>query len=220
VGPARAVDAVVDLPSGTALTGTVPGVHGDVVVRTTYSRLGAKHRLRAWVQLLALVGSRDGTADGSGGGSGGGSGTDPAWRAATVGRAQGRRPGASVARLRTPSAPWALQRLDDLVRLRERALREPLPMPVATAFAYARSRHAGDSEVQAMEEATRAWDGGFEKTDEHHVLCFGAGAPLAAVLGVPDRTEQAWWPQDGSRLGVLARRVWEPLLDHEEIELA
>jgi exodeoxyribonuclease V gamma subunit len=214
-GRARAVDVAVDLPSGTVLTGTVPGVHGDVVVRTTYSRLGAKHRLRAWVQLLALVGSEVGSAADAA--------TDPtihpAWRAATVGRAQGRRPGASVARLRTPSPPWALQRLDDLVRLRERALREPLPMPVATAFAYARSRHAGDSEVQALEEANRAWDGGFEKTDEHHVLCFGAGAPLGAVLGVPDRTEQAWWPQDGTRLGVLARRVWEPLLDHEEIEL-
>jgi exodeoxyribonuclease V gamma subunit len=173
------------------------------VVRSTYSRLAAKHRVRAWVQLLALVGSD----------------AERPWTAATIGRPQGKRPGAAVARLRTPGAAWAVQRLDDLVRLRERALREPLPMPVATAFAYARSRHAGDTEVQALEEAARTWGGGFERTDEHHVLCWGPDAPLRSLLGTPDRVEQAWWPQDGSRLGVLARRVWDPLLDHEETEL-
>jgi exodeoxyribonuclease V gamma subunit len=200
VGEPRVVDVRADLPSGGVVSGSVPGVHGDVVVRTVYSRLSAKHRLRAWVQLLALVASAPG---------------EP-WRAVTVGRSAARGPGATVAGVRTPSAPWALQRLEDLVRLRERALREPLPMPVDTAHAYARSRHAGDAEVQALDSARRTWQEGFEAKDEYHVLAWGAAASLNDLLGVPDPTERAWWPQDSSRLGVLARRVWEPLLDHEE----
>jgi len=203
-GPATAVDVTARLASGAVLTGTVPGVHGDVVVRTTYSRLGPKHRLRAWVQLLALVTS------------------DPSrdWGAVTVGRSPGTRPLATVARLRTPSAAWAGERLDELVRLRESALREPLPMPVATACAYARARHAGNTEEQALESARLEWEKGFERPDEHHVRCWGPDAALVTLLGSPEPAEQAWWPQDGSRLGVLARRVWDPLLDHEETETA
>ncbi len=198
-GSPRVVDVRADLPSGAVVTGTVGGVHGDVLVRTVYSRLGAKHRLRAWVQLLALVASEPGRP----------------WQAVTIGRPQGTRPGAAASGLRTPDPTWAAQRLDDLVRLRERALRGPLPMPVDAAHAYASSRHAGNEEVQALEDARRLWRSGFERTDEHHVLCWGADCELDDLMDRPDATEQAWWPQDSTRLGVLARRVWEPLLDHE-----
>ncbi|WP_426561966.1 exodeoxyribonuclease V subunit gamma [Angustibacter sp. McL0619] len=199
VGAPRVVDVRADLPSGVVVNGSVPEVHDDLVVRTVYSRLGAKHRLRAWVQLLALVASEP----------------DVPWRAVTIGRAPTRVPSAAVVAIRTPSAPWAVQRLEDLVRLRDRAIREPLPMPVDTAHAYARSRHGGDAEVQALESARHTWQDGFEADDEYHVLCWGEQASLGDLLGTPDATEQAWWPQDSSRLGVLARRVWDPLLDHE-----
>ncbi|WP_261376308.1 hypothetical protein, partial [Isoptericola variabilis] len=57
---------------------------------------------------------------------------------------------------------------------------------------------------------------GFERTDDHHVLCWGAGATLREVAGVPSAAERAWWPEERTRLGVLARRVWQPLLAHEE----
>jgi exodeoxyribonuclease V gamma subunit len=202
VGPATVVDVTAALPSG-VLTGTVPGVHGEVVVRTTYSRLAPKHRLRAWVQLLALSADHGGARE---------------WRAVTVGRAQGTRPRAAVARLRAPDPNFAAERLEELVQLRRRALREPLPMPVAAACAYAQSRHGGDLEVQALESARRVWRSAFEDVDRHHALCWGEGMALDALLDAPNGDEAVWWPEEGTRLGVLARRVWAPLLDHEETE--
>ncbi|MEU2126709.1 exodeoxyribonuclease V subunit gamma, partial [Nocardia niwae] len=58
-GSARAVDIAVDLGNGRRLTGTVPEVRGDVLVRTTFSRLAPKHRIAAWVSLLALTVTED-----------------------------------------------------------------------------------------------------------------------------------------------------------------
>ena len=201
VGPPTAVDVSVDLPDERVLAGTVPGVHGTVVVRAVYSRLAPKHRLRAWVQLLALVAARP----------------EVPWSAVTLGRPQGNRPGVAVSTLTAPSPPSALQRLADLVSLRDRALREPLPVPVAVASAYARSRHGGDREVAAFDDARRTWHQSFEQSDDHHVLCWGELAELDGFAGTPTATEQAWWPDERSRLGVLARRVWDPLLTHERM---
>jgi exodeoxyribonuclease V gamma subunit len=91
-------------------------------------------------------------------------------------------------------------------------------MPVSVAARYATGRHAGNLEVQALEDAAREWNDGFEKADDHHVLVWGEDAPFSVLLAEPDPTEQRWWPEDATRLGVLARRVWEPLLDHERTE--
>jgi exodeoxyribonuclease V gamma subunit len=202
VGDAATVDVTAELPSGTRLSGTVPGVHGDVVVRATYSRLAPKHRLRAWVQLLALVAAQPGRP----------------WRAVTVGRAPGNRPLASVARLTAPDPAEAAAYLDELVRLRELATREPLPMPVAAACAYARTRYGGNSPEQALDAAAKDWNGGFERGDAYHVLCWGEEAPLPGLVGEPDGSDRRRWPQDTAPLGVLARTVWNPLLGHEESE--
>ncbi|MFH5821153.1 exodeoxyribonuclease V subunit gamma [Georgenia sp. AZ-5] len=203
VGPAAAVDVTVALPSGLTVSGTVPGVHGTTVVRTVFSRLGPKHRLRAWVQLLALAAARP--AQG--------------WSAATIGRPKHNKPGAVVSRLTAPTQAEALAWLDELVHLRALAAREPLPMPVPVSCSYATSRYGGDSEAMALENASREWNAGFERTDEHHVLCWGEGASLADILGTPTAEERPWWPEDRTRLGVLARRVWQPLLTHEETEI-
>jgi len=202
-GPASAVDLTVRLPSGTVLTGTVPGVHGTSVVRTVFSRLGPKHRLRAWVQALALGAGLPGRD----------------WSTVTIGRPKHNRPGAVVSKIAAPSQQEALELLDQLVHLRSLAAREPLPMPVPVSCSYANSRYGGDSEAMALENATREWNGGFDRDDEHHVVCWGEGAALADIAGTPTRAEQAWWPEDCTRLGVLARRVWEPLLAHEETEI-
>jgi exodeoxyribonuclease V gamma subunit len=202
-GEARVVDVQADLPSGGVLTGTVHAVHGDIVVRTVYSRLAPKHRLRAWVQLLALVASEP----------------DRPWRAVTIGRPPGRRASAMVAELSTPDAALAAQWLEQLVRLRDKALREPLPVPVAAACSYATSRFGGDEEVQALQNARQEWNAGFERTDEAHVICWGH-ADLDEVLGVPLGDERAWFPDDTSRFGVLARRVWDVLLRHESVSSA
>ncbi|NCT91018.1 exodeoxyribonuclease V subunit gamma [Cellulomonas sp. APG4] len=203
-GPAHAVDVDVELPDGRRVTGTVPGVHDDVLLRAVYSRLSPKHRLRAWVQLLALAAS------------------DPAhrYRAVTVGRSQGRAPRAAVARLDAPSSADATRHLGELVALRDQALREPLPMPVETACAYATARAAATEEVQALDAARTRWKDGFERTDEYHVEVWGPAATLDDVAGTPSEAERAWWPEEGTRLGVLARRVWEPVITHEDTETA
>ncbi|MBD8063035.1 exodeoxyribonuclease V subunit gamma [Oceanitalea stevensii] len=201
--PAETVDVLVPLPSGTTLTGTVPGVHDGTVLRATYSRLAPKHRLRAWVQLLALVAAHP----------------QRPWRTATVARPDHRRPGAYVARLSPPTPQEAVELLDQLVQLHALALREPLPVPVPVACTYATSRAGGDSADMALVNARRAWDGDeFLRADEHHVICWGTGASLDDILGTPTESERAWYPQDPSRLGVLARRVWEPLLAHEQVD--
>ncbi len=49
------VDVKVALADGRTLSGTVPGVHGDVLRTVTYSRVNARHRLTAYVRWLALT---------------------------------------------------------------------------------------------------------------------------------------------------------------------
>src|SRR5262249_21901991 len=49
------VDVQLTLLDGRTLGGTVPGVAGDVLRTVTSSRVSAKHRLAAWVRLLALT---------------------------------------------------------------------------------------------------------------------------------------------------------------------
>ncbi|HEY2005832.1 MAG TPA: exodeoxyribonuclease V subunit gamma, partial [Solirubrobacteraceae bacterium] len=57
-GPAAdPIDVRVELTDGRRLSGTVSGVTGDVLLSATYSRVAAKHRLAAWVRLLALAAS-------------------------------------------------------------------------------------------------------------------------------------------------------------------
>ena len=49
------VDVKIALPDGRTLSGTVPGVYGDVLRTVTYSRVNARHRLQAYVRWLALT---------------------------------------------------------------------------------------------------------------------------------------------------------------------
>ena len=51
---ARTIDVNVDLGAAGVVAGTVIDVHGDTLVTATYSRLAAKHRIAAWVRLLAV----------------------------------------------------------------------------------------------------------------------------------------------------------------------
>ena len=197
----RAVDVVVDLPDGRPLSGTLT-VHGTTVVRAAYSTLAAKHRVRAWVQLLALATAHPRTS----------------WSAVTVGRVGGRSPAARQSVLVAPDEATAGAALLELVDLRDRGLREPLPMPVAAAASYADARRGGNDEVQALDSALRLWKNQFAGSlDAYHALVWGPDAPFETLLGAAPPQEQRWWPDEASRFGVLARRVWAPLLDAEEL---
>jgi len=198
--PATTVDVTVALPGGRTLAGTVPGVHGDVLVRAVYARLGAKHRLRAWVRLLALAASP----------------SAPAVRgAATVGRGPGSRATAATSWLSPPSVEDARRLLADLVAVRDRAMCAPLPLPVAAAGTYAQRRHGHDDPAGALADAEHALRDRFEHTDEYHVLAWGDGFTLTGVAGDPEPADRAAWPEEPTLFGALARTVWDTLLTHE-----
>src|SRR4051794_28029789 len=100
----RSVDVAVDLGDGRRLVGTVPEVYGDRLVSVTYSRLGAKHRLSSWVHLLALAASDE----------------DHSWTAHTIGRPHSRSRDDTAVSLLGPLDHTAVDRLRDLVALRDR----------------------------------------------------------------------------------------------------
>ena len=204
-GTLRAVDVDVDLGDGRRLTGTVTPVFGNRVVRVSYSRLAAKHRLRAWVDLLALSTGHP----------------DQNWTAHTVGRA---RAGATLA-LCGPVDHRATTWLRQLVDVYDRGMCEPLPLPVKTACAYAEAAvrlHHGD-QVDPLREAAKAWvtdrfsgaGAPGEDADPAHVRVFGEHAPVEVLLGDPGPDES--WSPEPHRLGRLAGRVWGPLLESERV---
>ncbi len=204
-GRPEALDVSVDLGCGVRLVGTVPGIHGTAVVRVTYSRLAAKHRLRAWVQLLALAASRP----------------EGPWQAATAGR--GRKPGTqALSRIDAPPPDAAREVLDGLVALYRLGRREPLPLAPATSCSYAEKRRSGSPPGACAARAGLEWrrshDGGDigEHADVHHVRVWG-DAPFDALTRAPARTDLGW-ADEGSWFGQLARLVWEPLLAVERVD--
>ncbi|MEI7055070.1 exodeoxyribonuclease V subunit gamma [Nocardioides sp. CCNWLW239] len=201
-GQARAVDVEVDLGDGRRLTGTVPQVYGDRLVPVTYSRLGAKQRIESWLQLVALAASDE----------------DRAWSAWTLGR-----PGNS--RSRTPFGLSQLGPLDhtaidvlrDLVRLRDKGLSAPLPLPLKTSLAYARQRRTQAGVDDALYKAGWEWnDGRFEgeESDVEQVRAWGAKSAIPGLGDPPEPGEE--FDGETSRFGALAMRVWSPLLTAEQ----
>jgi len=194
-------DIDVPLGDGTRLTGTVTGVRGDVVLLTTYSTLNAKHRLRSWVDLVALAAAYP----------------DRPWRAVAVGR-QRNRARRSTLQLATPDD--ALPAVEELVALYRSGLRAPLPLPIKTAAEYAVRRDSGDPVELAIDAASKEWlDGRFsgEQSDAEHRLLLGDAAPITALTTDLPWDDERWYPDEVGRFGQLARRLWERLLAVEVV---
>ncbi len=187
-GEARAVDVDIDLGDGRRLSGTVSGVHGNRLVSIGYSRLKAKQRLAVWVDLLALSAGRP----------------DQSW----TGHAVGREKAGPRRALSGPLDHRALDWLRALVAIRDEGLCRPLPLPVATAHAWAEghARSLRGEDVSAASRAEREWvtdpynEWGItnEDADPYHVRAFGDAAPIGVLLDA-GLADYAW-------------RVWEPLL--------
>jgi exodeoxyribonuclease V gamma subunit len=199
--PPDSIDVRVALPDGRLLTGTVPGVSGEVLRTVTYSRVAARQRLAAWVRLLALAAANP----------------DRRFAAATVGRAGGNR--VALARIEALARDAALRHLVTLVDLRDRGLREPLPLYCATSAAYAAAAAAGDDPVAAARrEWTSDWSFDREDREPEHQLVLGGVRSLDDLLAEPsDAAEEPWEIVDTTRLGRLARRLWDGLLASEEL---
>jgi exodeoxyribonuclease V gamma subunit len=206
------VDVNVTLPDGRALSGTVAGVCGDVLRTVTYSRVGPRHRLAAWVRWLALTAAHP----------------DRAFQAATVGRVRAGVDGrVTVARL-PPLADdpetrraRALHQLAGIVDLHARGMREPLPLACLTSAAYAQAAYDGADPEAA---ATKAWESSwnFDKEDREldHQLVLGGVRTFAELLAqrpAADEQGEGWDTADPSRFGRYARRLWHPLLEHQQV---
>ena len=187
-GERRSLDVEVDLGDGRRLTGTVPDVYGNRVVSLGYSRLKAKQRLQTWVDVLALSASVP----------------DESWTGHAIGR---ERAGPRRA-LTGPLDHRAPDLLRDLVTLRDLGLTRPLPIPVATAAAWAdgRARELRGQDVLPYDLALREWqtdkhsEFGFDRedADPYHRLVYGDSVSLQLLVddGLADH---AW-------------RIWEPLV--------
>jgi exodeoxyribonuclease V gamma subunit len=186
----RSEQTNITLPGGMRLTGTVGGVHGHVLLSVSYSRLGPRQRLAAWIRLLALTAANP----------------EIAFETVTIGR--GHEPGSiRVARIPqlggSPSvrAEAALAQLGPLAVLRAEGLRYPLPLPCATAHAYGRA--ALQTAEDPLAAARREWDSSFnrpgEREEPEHRLVFDGTL-------------------DFDELGRLATQLWQPLLAREAME--
>ncbi|MEU7764768.1 exodeoxyribonuclease V subunit gamma [Nocardia sp. NPDC049190] len=200
-GAARAVDIAVDLGNGRRLTGTVPEVRGETLVRTTFSRLAPKHRIGAWVALLALAVTED-----------------RSWRAVSTGRGQFGRP-AWRCELTAPDMPVARTILRELVAVRDAGLTEPLPIAPAATAVYAERRFRGANVDDAVAAAEREFNGGptgpgpfGDHTDRHLRYVWGPTPRLDDLMAAPALAGE---PGETTRFGALARRMWAPLLGME-----
>ncbi len=182
-GPRESLEVDVALDGGRAVVGTVPDVIGNVIRSTTFSRLGPKQRLRAWVHLLAASASHP----------------SGALTSATVGK---NRKSAATFHLPAIPAAEARARLADLVALRDDALREPLPLYCATSYACAQAVDRGDDDPigKAGKEWTSEFSWSREDNDEEHLLVLGGQRRIDEVAADP-------------RFDDLARRLWQPIFD-------
>ena len=183
--PAERLDVVLDL-GRVRLTGSVDGVRGDTALRVLFSRPSARHRLQAWVELLALSASRP----------------EREWRTLVVGRK-------GQFELGPVTPEFARLVLTDLVDLQGTGLRTLVPFAPLAAYEYALLDHRGTlkEEVKRVEEQ---WG---RDRDPLWERVLGTGADLDALMAEPAQPGEGRPHRDGeSRFGSLARRVFVPLL--------
>ena len=121
----------------------------------------------------------------------------------------------------------ALAHLDTLLDIRDRGLREPLPLVCLASAAYARAASRGGS----AERAARAqWDMRFhdgqripgEADHPEHQIVFGDRVAFEELLAQEPRSDESgmgWHPDEATRFGRYARRLWSGLLDDRREEL-
>ena len=198
--PARTVDVVARVPGGRELRGSVPGVHGSRLLAISYSKLGPRDRLRAWIGLVALTASHPETA----------------WTAVTVGRGDPAQPRCSI--LGPIDPVLAAAQLENVAELYDLGLRAPLPMATRSTAAYAQARWNQDDADAAIVRARRWWitSGEIpgEDADAANEQVWGQRTDLATLLAIPPAADDEHAPE-GSAFGALALRLWFPLLAAE-----
>ena len=213
-GQPASVDVKVALQDGRTLSGTVPGVYGDVLRTVTYSRVNARHRLQAYVRWLALTAAHP----------------DRPFTAVTVGQARrGSADSATITIARIPPladheairAERAHQQLATLIDLYDRGMREPLPLACMTSAAYARATHEGaDAEKAARNEWESGWAFPKEDAELEHQLVRGDISSFDELSAEPPRADEAgdtWDDAETTRFGRYSVRLWNGLLQTEAV---
>jgi exodeoxyribonuclease V gamma subunit len=202
------VDVKVALRDGRTLRGTVAGVAGDVLLSVTYSRVNPRHRIAAWVRLLALTAAYPGRR----------------FEAMTIGRpASGVDASVALAKVGPLDADEALDHLEVLLDLYDRGMREPLPLYCETSAAFA--AFPAEQRPGALRAASAAWTTEFgeaarEDADPDHVRVLGGYRPFDELLEEsprPDEAGEGWGGEEPTRLGRYAHRLWARVLDVEEV---
>ena len=187
----------IALPGDTrCIVGAVSDVVDDTVLSLKYSKLGPKHRLAAWVRLLAATATQP----------------ERPLRAVTAGRCRSSKSKDVSISFMGPLGDTAQQRRDEalrlltgLVDLYDRGMREPLPLYCKTSAAWAEGVH---NDKDAEGDARKAWFTSYEipneDRDAYHQLVLGG------VVSYDDVADP--------RFCDLAHELWDPLLACEEIE--
>lgn len=199
-GEPTVVDVDLLLPTG-RLVGSISRIHGRSLVTVTYSKIGPKQRLRAWVGLLAVAANGNGQ-----------------WQAVIVGRAKDDSP--VVETYVAPSPEQARAHLEYLLAVRGAGLQTPLALPMEAAAAYAQARKEGESVEAARDKATGKWKSPFNwdgpDRDTDHTLLWGYETPFMTLWSwsspVPLPAGGGGESQDFAR---LACAIWFPLLNAE-----
>jgi exodeoxyribonuclease V gamma subunit len=203
-------DIAIELGGGESVIGTVTGVTGPIARSVTFSRVGPRHRLAAWVRVLVLTAAEPSVA----------------YTGVTVGRGSGSTvrvviagplTGNLVERQRT-----AIKQLEQLIELYRLGMAEPLPLYCATSAAYAQAVHDRKNPIAAArrewETTPGSWDR--EDRDPEHLLALGGVVELDQLLVEAYRPAEdgpGWQGDELSRLGRYARRLWGGLLAHEQV---
>ncbi|MGB7963264.1 MAG: exodeoxyribonuclease V subunit gamma [Propionicimonas sp.] len=182
---------LIAMPGGAdvSLTGRVATQAGSLMA-VEFSSLQPKHRIAAWLRLLALAAAKPGQ-----------------WRAIAIGRGYART-------LTAPPAAESRALLGRYLSLYSLGLTRSLPaMPrVCEAWATLRARGYDPAEPKVgRAELRRCWNW---DSDAAWAVFYGT---LDDALA--ERTSQVAWPEptpaEASLVGALAQLIWAPLLSHE-----
>jgi len=115
----------------------------------------------------------------------------------------------------------AVELLDVIVDLRDRGMREPLPLYCATSHRYVTAVRSG--RVSPADDAAKYWTSEYrwlkEDSDAEHVLALGDVRRFDEVLAAAPASDEVgagWASSETTRFGRLARRLWDPVLDAAE----
>lgn len=176
------------------VTGTVAGLYGERLTAVTYSKLDGRHLLGPWIRLVALA-ARYPERD---------------WTAVCIGRTKrGDKP-----RERLLGAPEAAgEVLSDLVAIYDAGRREPIPLPLKTSYAWADARYnRGAPERDARFKWNSARFPGENEQPAHEVV-WGERSDVSVLMTPVQPGEEH--PEENTRLGAYAARLWLPLLQAE-----